>query len=351
MTNLYNYPILHRGVNLGGWLSQAKLSKERISRFLLQEDIQRIAEWGFDHVRLPIDFSFTQNQDNEDDFAFLVLNKLIDWVARAGLTLILDLHEMPTHSFHTPQRNLLWTDNGSVTNIVNFWKSLLCKIENKENLVIDLLNEPTSEDTEQWNNISLHIIENIRQVAPDTWIIIESAGKADVSLLSSLPNSPPPKCIYSFHFYEPLAFTHQMAWWSDILPYSNKEQPYPGQLTPSRYPVPDKFSYCFDKEWNKDSISNLLLPSINWAKKYNIPVHCGEFGVYLKGPRLDRYRWLKDVVDIFEDNSIGWCYWNYKNMGFGIFCDNGIYAKLPGYINYTDSDLIRILLSNHRVKL
>ena len=56
-----------RGVNLGGWFSQVDAIQEKdpetfvdlrthINTFLGKADFQRIKTWGFDHVRLPVDY-------------------------------------------------------------------------------------------------------------------------------------------------------------------------------------------------------------------------------------------------------------------------------------------------------
>ncbi|HOC34848.1 MAG TPA: glycosyl hydrolase family 5, partial [Ruminococcus flavefaciens] len=45
-----------KGINLGGWMSQCDYSRERLDNFIKENDIKQIAEWGFDHVRLPIDY-------------------------------------------------------------------------------------------------------------------------------------------------------------------------------------------------------------------------------------------------------------------------------------------------------
>ena len=45
-----------RGVNLGGWLSQRSREKEYLDSFITEEDIEKIASWNCDHVRLPVDF-------------------------------------------------------------------------------------------------------------------------------------------------------------------------------------------------------------------------------------------------------------------------------------------------------
>ncbi|HOD51602.1 MAG TPA: hypothetical protein PKJ78_16305, partial [Candidatus Hydrogenedentes bacterium] len=40
---------------------------------------------------------------------------------------------------------------------------------------------------------------------------------------------------------------------------------------------------------------------------------CAEFGCYQRtiDPE-DRYEYLKDVRDAFEENNIGWAYWSYN---------------------------------------
>ena len=35
-------------------MSQCDYSRERLDSFITEKDIKQIADWGFDHVRLPI---------------------------------------------------------------------------------------------------------------------------------------------------------------------------------------------------------------------------------------------------------------------------------------------------------
>ena len=44
-----------KGVNLGGWLSQCDYREEHLESFITEEDFKRIASWGVDHVRVPIE--------------------------------------------------------------------------------------------------------------------------------------------------------------------------------------------------------------------------------------------------------------------------------------------------------
>ena len=52
-----------KGVNLGGWLSQCDHTKEHYDTFIGEEDIKRIASWGLDHVRVPVDYELIEKEE------------------------------------------------------------------------------------------------------------------------------------------------------------------------------------------------------------------------------------------------------------------------------------------------
>lgn len=60
MKKLFGY---QKGVDLGGWLSQGSLEKTHLDTFITEKDIETIASWGCDHVRLPVDYENIENSD------------------------------------------------------------------------------------------------------------------------------------------------------------------------------------------------------------------------------------------------------------------------------------------------
>ena len=50
-----------RGVNLGGWFSQCDYSQDRLDHFITEKDLDVIAGWGLDHVRIPMDYNVLEN--------------------------------------------------------------------------------------------------------------------------------------------------------------------------------------------------------------------------------------------------------------------------------------------------
>ena len=68
------------GVNLGGWFSQCDYSEERYRNFISERDLQTIAAWGLDHVRLPVDYNLVQNEDGTlIESGFQYIQTVIDW--------------------------------------------------------------------------------------------------------------------------------------------------------------------------------------------------------------------------------------------------------------------------------
>ena len=68
------------------------------------------------------------------------------------------------------------------------------------------------------------------------------------------------------------------------------------------------------------------------AKKYNLPLYCGEWGCLNTVPDAARLQWYRDIKKVLEENNIGWATWDYKG-GFGIIKKN----------NEEEKELIKIL--------
>jgi endoglucanase len=67
------------------------------------------------------------------------------------------------------------------------------------------------------------------------------------------------------------------------------------------------------------------------------------------GPdQKSRLAWLGDLLGLFRERGIGWSYWNYKNLDFGIMSvGEGLYADAPQYANpeRIDFGLVEMLQS------
>ncbi|NDJ78279.1 MAG: glycoside hydrolase family 5 protein, partial [Chloroflexi bacterium] len=76
---------VQRGTNVSHWLSQVEgrtVEGHNVERsiWFAEEDVQRIAGWGCDHIRLPVDeVQLWDDSGNREPEAFELLNHALDW--------------------------------------------------------------------------------------------------------------------------------------------------------------------------------------------------------------------------------------------------------------------------------
>ena len=95
----------YRGVNLGGWLSQCDYSQERLDTFITEKDMDVIADWGLDHVRIPVDYNVFENNDGSwKQDGFDRVHRAIGWAQKRNLKVVLDLHKTAGFSFDSGEK-------------------------------------------------------------------------------------------------------------------------------------------------------------------------------------------------------------------------------------------------------
>jgi len=79
--------VIKRGTNLSHWLSQSRVVGEERAQRVTEADIARIANLGFDHVRIPIDESqFWDNDGNKLQDAWDLLTNALETVGQCDAT-------------------------------------------------------------------------------------------------------------------------------------------------------------------------------------------------------------------------------------------------------------------------
>jgi len=71
-------------------------------------------------------------------------------------------------------------------------------------------------------------------------------------------------------------------------------------------------------QWNAARVDAEIAEAAAWAKHWNVPLTCNEFGVYrgTSNP-ADRTAWIHDVRSALEKYGIGWAMWDYAG-GFSV---------------------------------
>lgn len=319
---------LHRGINLGGYLSQCEHREAHYASFLSQRDIERIAGWGLDHVRLPIDYEVLEEEDGSvKPRGYEYVDRVIDWCRQYRLDIVLDLHKAYGYDFNnagTDVENSLFTNKDHQDRFVNLWKRIGDRYGNQSHVAFELLNEVVEkENAELWNDLIARTVKAIRAITSNTPIIYGGIQWNSVKTLKLLAPPKDPNVIFTFHFYEPLLFTHQKAYWVAAMD-PNREVPYPGTM--EYFKSESKTLGCqgevvtqaLSQQMGTPFITEMIREAIDAAQKAGVRLYCGEFGVIDRAPLEDSLRWFTDVNRVFLENGIGCCVWNYKEKDFGI---------------------------------
>ena len=170
-----------RGVNLGGWMSQCDYSEERLERFITEADIAKIASWGLDHVRIPVDYNvFEDGNGGWRDLGFARLNRAVGWCRRHGLNAVIDLHKTAGFSFDQGEAEAGFFDSEAYQErFYRLWEELAKRCAgDPRHVAFELLNEVTEE-----RFIGATIITAPMRCPP--WIRLRTAGSFTTSTATS----------------------------------------------------------------------------------------------------------------------------------------------------------------------
>lgn len=337
-----------KGVNLGGWLSQCNHNQHHHETFITEADIRRIATWGVDHVRLPVDYELVRNADGtwkEDGFTYI--DACINWCQKYHLNMILDVHKTLGYSFDKSKTCKDFFHSQRLQELFfGLWEEFAKRYGSyKEMVTFELLNEVVEMDVKDiWNGIAKKAIETIRKYAPDIYIIVGGVCNNSACTVKYLDYPYDDHIVYTFHFYEPLIFTHQSAYWVERMP-ENFHIAYPERLMDMinasiRNLPPENLSFYKDVPFtNVDVVGPeffeaAFLEPIRIAKERNVPLYCGEFGVIDRADIHSTLNWFRDIISVFQKYNISKAIWNYKEKDFGI--------SDPHYATIVE-DIIKIL--------
>ena len=328
------------GVNLGGWLSQYKnYDHEHFRTFITKSDIDQIASWGIDHVRLPVDYPVLEADDAvgvplEDGYAYI--DNCIAWCADAGLALMLDLHKAPSFSFNndindeTRHLNTLFESPEAQDRFVGLWEELATRYHDAPiPIVFELLNELVIPDVTPWNALIARTVAAIRAIAPEAPIMVGGNNYNGAKDLHDLTLIDDPNIFYTFHYYHPMLFTHQKAPWSPAMRDFDTDVTYPGEFPgleeyAAAHPeYARQYAPMLGKRADIEILKENLEPAIEFANKTGFTLYCGEYGVAEWVDPASRRRWLKDFLGLLDAAGFSRALWNYKLMDFGLVDGEG----------------------------
>jgi endoglucanase len=320
--------VFKKGINISHWLSQSKTRGIQRQLYFTEEDVKYLAGLGFDHIRIPVDEEQLWKEDNQKDTeAFSLLKNALDWCKKYKLDVIVDLHILRSHHFNQKLKPL-WTEPAAQERFYQCWRDLSSELKNYpvEDVAYELMNEPVADDPEEWNKLVKQALSVIRKLEPTRIVVIGSNRWQSADTFDKLHVPENDKnIILSFHMYEPFLLTHHTASWTGIKDYKGPVN-YPGVIAKKEdmAGLPDSLKKQVLRNrlhYNIDSIRQHFIKPITVAKKYNLPLYCGEWGCLNTVPDAARLEWYRDMKRVLEENNIGWATWDYKGS-FGIISRN-----------------------------
>ncbi|MFO7975939.1 MAG: cellulase family glycosylhydrolase [Candidatus Hydrogenedentota bacterium] len=139
-----------------------------------------------------------------------------------------------------------------------------------------------------WREIATRVTNAIREIDPGKPVLFEPGPWGSPTGFDRLVPLKVDRVIYGFHMYMPHAFTHQGV-----------------RQTPVGIRYPGKIGGEF---WDKERLREAMLPAIDFQRTFNVHIHVGEFSAIRWAPDNSAYRYLRDVIELFEEYGWDWTY-------------------------------------------
>lgn len=191
----------HKGINIGGWLSQYEFIaqqplttqnlKNHFDSFITEKDIKQIAGWGFDHIRLPVSGYLLFNPDtltlNAGPLSYI--DQCISWCEKYHLNMVLDLHDLWGNVYGAMDKPMpLLTDSNLQKNFFCIWEQLTSHLKRETSVTVmfELLNEVSDASGYLWNKMYKETIKKIRRIDVSRPLLIGSNCQNSVAYSTSL---------------------------------------------------------------------------------------------------------------------------------------------------------------------
>ncbi len=206
--------------NLHGFNLLEKFTADWSCSPYLEKDFSMISGYGFNFIRLPIDYRCITVQGQWgtlDDAAMKDIDTAIEWGKKYGIHVCINLHHAPGYCINNrelyPPDSSLWTSKAAQDAFVSLWRQMAKRYKgiSNDNVSFNLLNEPEGTSKEAYLKVAVSSIEAIREVDPGR-LIMSDGWKVGREPIEELV---PYDVVQMFRGYWPMNISHYGADWID----------------------------------------------------------------------------------------------------------------------------------------
>lgn len=259
-------------------------------------------EWGANHVRWqllwggfphsPADRGDLAAYDAWLESALAHLDELLPVCERLGIKVLIDLHT-PPGGRNDAKECRLFHEKRFQDSFLAWWEKIARRYHGNATVWgYDLVNEPVEgrvgDGLMNWHALAAETARRVRALDPAHAIIIEPEPWGGPDALADFEPIAVPGIVYSVHMYQPGKLTHQGVH---------------DDAVGVRYP-----SEIDGRLWDKEQLRRALRPVIEWQHDYGAHIYIGEFSAIRWAPDDSALRYLRDVIEIFEEQGWDWAY-------------------------------------------
>jgi len=273
-----------------------------------EEDFAWISDWGFDFVRLPLDYHCWSPNDwhKLDETTLKQIDRAVELGRQHHIHVNVNFHRAPGYCVNPPAEPFnLWKDEQALEACAYHWGHFAERYKGIPNTQVsfDLLNEPGDIREADYVRVVTRLVQAIRVHDPDRLILADGLRWGNKPVLGLVPL----KIAQSTRGYDPARISHYKANWvrgSDRWP----EPTWPLDGTGGEH-------------WDKDRLRRQCIAPWQELEKRAVGIHVGEWGAHNRTPHQVVLAWMRDRLDLWKEAGWGWALWNLRGS-FGVLDSN-----------------------------